>query len=146
MDASIAVASATRKHHGGAVTLLTTRASSYASSNALSDDDTTGTSSTYFSSLSLANASLPSSISANYSSSAAAGRTIDMVTTISQVPLGMGYSTTSCPSQCYRTLEEPSAHEDYDGLELHHTVSEKTQETSYYDYSYDPEEEMGSIL
>lgn len=42
-------------------------------------------------------------------------------------------------------------HEDYDGLELHHSVvSEKTQEVSYYDYSYDPddpcEEEMGSIL
>jgi hypothetical protein len=41
-------------------------------------------------------------------------------------------------------------HEDYDGLELHHAVSEKTQEVSYYDYSYDPddpcEEEMGSIL
>lgn len=143
-------ASPAQRHQGGAITVLTARFSSYASSNALSDDETSGTSSTYFSSLSLAN-----NVSAHYSSSAASSTNstnaaVNIIT--SQVPSGMRYSTTQCPSQCYRTLEEPSVHEDYDGLELHHAVavSEKTQEVSYYDYSYDPddpcEEEMGSIL
>ncbi|KAL7454900.1 hypothetical protein ACHAWC_006494 [Mediolabrus comicus] len=152
IDVPAALASPARRYQGGTITVLTARFSSYASSNALSDDETSGTSSTYFSSLSLANnVPLTSSISAHYSSSAASSTTAAVNIITSQVPSGMRYSTTLSPSQCYRTLEEPSVHEDYDGLELHHhAVSEKTQEVSYYDYSYDPddpcEEEMGSIL
>lgn len=79
---------------------------------------------------------------APYSSSAA---TSSIRTSTCQVPSGMGISA---PSQCYRSVEEPTLQEDYDGLELHHSVCEKTQ-VSYYNYSYDPEEhfeEKGSIL
>ena len=140
MDSAAAAAVAARKSHGAAITLITTRASSYASSSAPSDADSTGSSSTYFSSLSLANSSVQAT--APYSSSAA---TSSIRTCICQVPSGMGISA---PSQCYRSVEEPTLHEDYDGLELHHSVCEKTQ-VSYYNYSYDPEEhfeEKGSIL
>jgi hypothetical protein len=142
INASAAAAVTAQKRYGGAAftSLLTSRASSYASSNASSDADSTGSSPTYFSSLSLANSSVQSS--AQYSSSAA---TANIATTTNQVPSGMGFST---PSRCYRSVEEPTLHEDYDGSELHHSVSEKTHAT-YYDYSYDPEdhcEEMGSIL
>jgi hypothetical protein len=140
MDASAAAAVTAQKRHRAAVALITSRASSYASSNTSADADSTGSSPTYFSSLSLANPSVQTS--AHYSSSAA---TANITTTTNQVPSGMGFST---PSQCYRSVEEPTLHEDYDGLELHHSVSEMTQ-VDYYDYSYDPEEhcgEMGSIL
>mmetsp|Transcript_12279 Transcript_12279/g.18944 ORF Transcript_12279/g.18944 Transcript_12279/m.18944 type:complete len:159 (+) Transcript_12279:237-713(+) len=143
MDAAAAASmTAQRRHAAAGVTLLTSRASSYASSssNASSDADSAVSSPTYFSSLSLANPSVQTS--APYSSSAA---TATIRTTTYQVPSGMGTST---PAQCYRSVEEPTLHEDYDGLELHHTVSEKTH-ASYYNYSYEPEEsfeEMGPIL
>ncbi|KAK1747697.1 hypothetical protein QTG54_001660 [Skeletonema marinoi] len=142
MDAAAAASmTAQRRHAAAGVTLLTSRASSYASSssNASSDADSAVSSPTYFSSLSLANPSVQTS--APYSSSAA---TANIRTTTYQVPSGMGTS----PAQCYRSVEDPTLHEDYDGLELHHTVSEKTH-ASYYNYSYEPEEsfeEMGPIL
>ncbi len=139
MDA--AAAAAAQKHRGAAVTALATRASSYASSNSPSDGDSTVNSPTYFSSSSLANASVQTT--APYSSSATAIRT-----TTCQVPLGMGISTQATPAQCYRSVEEPTLHEDYDELEMHHSVREEAH-SSYYNYSYDPEEdcgEVGSIL
>eukprot|EP00986_Skeletonema_menzelii_P004174 scaffold1397_cov135-Skeletonema_menzelii.AAC.4 len=140
MDAA-ATAAAAQQRHGAVITLLATRASSYASSStAPSDTDSTVSSSTYFSSLSLANPSVQAA--APYSSSAT---TSNIRMTTWQVPSGMG---TCAPSQCYRSVEEPTPHEDYDGLELHHSVGEKMQ-VSYYNYSYDPEEhfeEKGSIL
>jgi hypothetical protein len=142
MDAAAAASMTAQRRHGAGVTLLTSRASSYASSsssNASSDADSAVSSPTYFSSLSLANPSVQTS--APYSSSAA---TATIRTTTYQVPSGMGTSK----AQCYRSVEEPTLHEDYDGLELHHTVSEKTH-ASYYNYSYEPEEsfeEMGPIL
>lgn len=140
VDASATAAVRAQKRHTAAVTSITSRASSHASSNASADAESTGSSPAYFSSLSLANPSVQSS--AHYSSIAA---TANITTTTIQVPSGMGFST---PSQCYRSVEEPTLHEDYDGLEMYHSVSEKTR-ASYYDYSYDPEEhcgEMGSIL
>jgi len=131
MDAAAVAAVTAQKRRGAAVTLLATRASSYASSsNSPSDADSTVTSPTYFSSLSLANSSVQPA--APYSSSAAAA---NIRTTTCQVPSGMGIST---PAQCYRSVEEPTLHEDYDELEMHHSVSEKTH-SSYYNYSYDPE-------
>lgn len=126
-------------------TLLASRASSYASSSgASSDNDSAGSSATYFSSLSLANQSMQQA-SAPYSSSAV---TAQFAARAYQNPSGMSSSTQASNNGCYRSVEEPTVHEDYDGLELHHSVSEMTQ-VSYYDYSYDPEEhsgEMGSIL
>lgn len=138
-----AAAAAARKRRGAAVTALATRASSYASSsNSPSDADSTVSSPTYFSSLSLANASVQTA--ASYSSSAAT----TIRTATCQVPSGMGISTQAAPAQCYRSVEEPTLHEDYDELEMHHSVSEEAH-SSYYNYSYDPEEdcgEVGSIL
>lgn len=138
MDA--AATAAAQKRRGAAVTALTTRALSYASSsNSQSDADSTVSSPTYFSS-SLANSSVQAA--ALYSSSAA---TTNIRTTTCQVPSGMGVST---QAQCYRCVEEPTLHEDYDELEMHHSVGEEAH-SSYYNYSYDPEEEcgeMGSIL
>mmetsp|Transcript_24818 Transcript_24818/g.35520 ORF Transcript_24818/g.35520 Transcript_24818/m.35520 type:complete len:155 (-) Transcript_24818:150-614(-) len=139
MDA--AAAAVAQKRSGAAVTALATRASSYASSsNSPSDADSTVSSPTFFSSSSLANSSVQSA--APYSSSAAA---TTIRTTTCQVPAGMGCAASA---QCYRSVEEPTLHEDYDELEMHHLVREEAH-SSYYNYSYDPEEdceEMGSIV
>lgn len=40
-------------------------------------------------------------------------------------------------TNCYRCVEEPTESEDYDGHELHHPPSEKTNEISYFDDSYE---------
>jgi hypothetical protein len=140
---SLCLKKSTARHGAAVTTLLTTRASSYASSDA--DMTSSSSTSTYFSSLSLANQSVPSPNTAQYSSSAAASSANVTIRT-RQVPSGMGSSTT--PSQRYRCLEEPTIHEDYDGLQVHHAVYQKTQE-SYYDFSFDPENrcgETGAIL
>ena len=72
--------------------------------------------------------------------------TAKYTTTTNQVPSGMGATT---PSQCYRSVEEPTSHEDYDGFELQHSIPCQKMQSTYYDYSYDPEGdfgEKGSIL
>ncbi|KAL9188852.1 hypothetical protein ACHAXT_011342 [Thalassiosira profunda] len=45
----------------------------------------------------------------------------------------------------YRTVDEPTGGEDYDGHELHHPPCERTR-AAYYDAGIDSGGEMGSIL
>mmetsp|Transcript_17395 Transcript_17395/g.32602 ORF Transcript_17395/g.32602 Transcript_17395/m.32602 type:complete len:152 (-) Transcript_17395:221-676(-) len=66
-------------------------------------------------------------------------------TAMSQLPLGIGAMapTTSSDviskntSNCYRSVDEPTECEDYDGDTLHHPPCERTHESSYFDDSYE---------
>mmetsp|Transcript_14498 Transcript_14498/g.31194 ORF Transcript_14498/g.31194 Transcript_14498/m.31194 type:complete len:151 (+) Transcript_14498:314-766(+) len=80
-----------------------------------------------------------------HSSSLSSSLTLARTTTTTQVPLGIGAMApptqsgviTKNSSNCYRSVDEPTDCEDYDGDTLHHPPCERTHESSYFDDSYE---------